>query len=475
MFTARSPGVARWAGAASGVYCLLYAVAGAVIGMAAKVLLPALEARDDAFAEFVEMQLPPILAGLVLAAALAAVMSTSSGALIATATVFSQDIVARLRKRDIEAGSEHDHVRSNRIYVACFGILMIVIACLLQDVVAALTVAYDILVGGLLIPILGGLLWRRGTNVGAIAAMAVGTVATLATMIRRRRHLRQRTDLRRAGVRPAGVRRRQFAQQADRKRRDGGMGASEPRGEHRARARDGGDNIVRRCKVQACRSLIVGGEAWTDGGFVARQSAARLLHAQWSAGPGFVGIAQSHAILGIGPDSFDIFGDDNKSDLHHPRPDAEVSAQASRTTASRTTAGIAAAEAPTATVGSLPENGNAREFAAAENVGIPESVGRGGGGAAIPGEFLCPDGRPAKRFVRAGDAQHRDPRGSSIGQCGRRSACLRFARTASGARHRRAAGCTAPGRARAGGPACARRTACALTVGSTGERPTGTQ
>lgn len=103
------------------MYCLLYAVAGAVIGMAAKVLLPALESRDDAFAEFVEMQSPPVLAGLVLAAALAAVMSTSSGALIATATVFSQDIVARLRHRDIEAGSEHDHIRNNRLYVAGFG------------------------------------------------------------------------------------------------------------------------------------------------------------------------------------------------------------------------------------------------------------------------------------------------------------------------------------------------------------------
>ena len=72
MFTARSPGVARWAGTAAGVYCLLYALAGAAIGMAAKVLLPALEALDRAFGEFVEMQLPPILAGLVLAAALAA-------------------------------------------------------------------------------------------------------------------------------------------------------------------------------------------------------------------------------------------------------------------------------------------------------------------------------------------------------------------------------------------------------------------
>ena len=194
VFTARSPGVARWAGAASGVYCLLYAVAGAVIGMAAKVLLPALESRDDAFAEFVEMQLPPVLAGLVLAAALAAVMSTSSGALIATATVFSQDIVARLRKRDIEAGSEHDHIRNNRLYVAGFGIVMVVIACVLQDVVDALTVAYDILVGGLLVPILGGLVWRRGTNVGALGGDGRRHGGDPGHDVRYR-HLRQRADL----------------------------------------------------------------------------------------------------------------------------------------------------------------------------------------------------------------------------------------------------------------------------------------
>jgi len=59
---------------------------------------------------------------------------------------------------------------------------MVVIACVLQDVVNALTVAYDILVGGLLVPILGGLVWRRGSNTGALAAMAVGTVATLVAM-----------------------------------------------------------------------------------------------------------------------------------------------------------------------------------------------------------------------------------------------------------------------------------------------------
>jgi SSS family solute:Na+ symporter len=180
VFTARSPGVARWAGAAAGVYCLLYGVAGALIGMGASVLVPGLEERGDAFTAVVGATMTPVLAGLVLAAALAAVMSTASGSLIATATVFGQDIVQRLRAR--AGGSEAEHVRGHRLLIVAFGVVAIVIACLLQDVVAALTIAYDILVGGLLVPILGGLVWRRATIVGAVAAMAAGTVATLVTM-----------------------------------------------------------------------------------------------------------------------------------------------------------------------------------------------------------------------------------------------------------------------------------------------------
>ena len=182
VFTARSPGVARWGGAAAGVYCLLYGVAGALVGMGASVLIPGLEERDDAFTAVVAATMPPVLAGLVLAAALAAVMSTASGALIANATVFGQDILQRLRGR-APAGGDEDHVRGNRLLIIALGVVVIVISCLLQDVVSALTIAYDILVGGLLVPILGGLVWRRATIVGAVAAMAVGTVATIATMI----------------------------------------------------------------------------------------------------------------------------------------------------------------------------------------------------------------------------------------------------------------------------------------------------
>ncbi|CAM5584196.1 sodium:solute symporter [Streptomyces tanashiensis] len=57
-----------------------------------------------------------------------------------------------------------------------------IIAIALNDVVQALTVAYNLLVGGLLVPILGGLLWRRGTVQGALAAVTVGGLAVIGLM-----------------------------------------------------------------------------------------------------------------------------------------------------------------------------------------------------------------------------------------------------------------------------------------------------
>lgn len=90
-------------------------------------------------------------------------------------------------------------------------------------------------------------------------------------------------------------------------------------------------------------------------------------------GPGFIGTACAHA----GIFGFDFFGDDDKSDIHHPRPGSEVSAQSAR---------IAAAEPPSAKIGSVPETATAAEPAAMRSLAsVPQvEVARavGGGGAA---------------------------------------------------------------------------------------------
>ncbi|MFG2308516.1 sodium:solute symporter [Streptomyces sp. NPDC048566] len=183
VFTARGDRTAKWGGTVAGTYCLVYAVAGAVIGTAAKVMYPELPSADTAFATIVKDELPVGVRGLVLAAALAAVMSTSSGALIACATVANNDIWSRLRGAVRRGtGDAHDEVRGNRVFILVMGVATIGTAIALNNVVEALTVAYNLLVAGLLVPILGGLLWKRGTAQGALASVAVGGLAVVALM-----------------------------------------------------------------------------------------------------------------------------------------------------------------------------------------------------------------------------------------------------------------------------------------------------
>jgi SSS family solute:Na+ symporter len=171
VFTARTPRVATAGGLTSGLYCVVYAIAGALIGSAAKVLYPNLPNPDAAFATIVTGLLPAGLRGLVLAAALAAMMSTASGALIACSTVAQNDILRR------------GGVRANRIATLALGVVVILVAIIVDDVVAALTVAYNLLVGGLLVAIIGGLLWKRGTRVGAMASMIAGAATVIASML----------------------------------------------------------------------------------------------------------------------------------------------------------------------------------------------------------------------------------------------------------------------------------------------------
>ncbi|MFJ3775484.1 sodium:solute symporter [Streptomyces sp. NPDC090075] len=181
VFTARNDRVAAWGGTVAGVYCLVYALAGAFIGMATKALYPNLAEADQAFATIVRHALPTGVRGLVLAAALSAMMSTASGALIASATVANQDIWARLRRRTPSA--DHDEIGSNRLAIAVLGVVAMAIACVLGDVIEALTVAYNLLVGGLLVPILGGLVWRRGNLPGALTAMIAGGTTVITLMV----------------------------------------------------------------------------------------------------------------------------------------------------------------------------------------------------------------------------------------------------------------------------------------------------
>lgn len=200
VFTARTPAIAQTGGVTAGVYCILFGICGAIVGMAAQVAMPNIENRDDVFAIVAMDFIPAGLGGLALAGGVAAMMSTASGGLIAAATVARTDVLPLLRNlkrgprrltaqeaqamaRDNAAqANAAEDVNSSRAWVIGLGIFVVVLSMAVPDVVAALTIAYDILVGGLLVAIIGGLVWNRGNGAGATWSMVIGSVVTLATM-----------------------------------------------------------------------------------------------------------------------------------------------------------------------------------------------------------------------------------------------------------------------------------------------------
>ena len=178
MFTARSEGVAKYAGTAAGVYCVIYGLVGALIGMCAKVLLPDLDNVNNAFAAIVQASLPDGIRGLVIAAALAAMMSTASAGLLAASTTLTEDLLPKLR------GGKTSSLGINRLFTALTGLVVLAIALVVNDVISALTLAYNLLVGGMLIPLIGAIYWKRATTAGAITSMTLGFLTVLVFMIK---------------------------------------------------------------------------------------------------------------------------------------------------------------------------------------------------------------------------------------------------------------------------------------------------
>jgi SSS family solute:Na+ symporter len=71
----------------------------------------------------------------------------------------------------------------NRLFTLLTG-AVVGIALVVNDVISALTLAYNLLVGGMLIPLIGAIFWKRATTPGAITSMTLGFVTALVFMFK---------------------------------------------------------------------------------------------------------------------------------------------------------------------------------------------------------------------------------------------------------------------------------------------------
>lgn len=144
-------------------------------------------AADQVFPYFILNELPVGVAGLVIAALLAAAMSSVDSALNGTATVLTSDIYRRFW---VKGRDDSHYLRVARIITAVAGVVMIVVSCLLQWIIANDLIQKETILGmtfffyAVLAAGIGGLFFlgfftRRANSAGALAGIVCALFVTL--------------------------------------------------------------------------------------------------------------------------------------------------------------------------------------------------------------------------------------------------------------------------------------------------------
>jgi SSS family solute:Na+ symporter len=142
-----------------------------LIGMAARVLYPQIS-PEQAFPQVIGAVLPPWMGGLVLAALVAALMSSADTCLLSQGVILTQDII----KRFIPSLSEKRTLLLTRLNIIVLGLLALGLAMVLKGVISSLLFAYTIFTCGLVAPVIAGFYRERlkVTAPGALAALIGG-------------------------------------------------------------------------------------------------------------------------------------------------------------------------------------------------------------------------------------------------------------------------------------------------------------
>jgi SSS family solute:Na+ symporter len=158
----------------------LFAIGSTLVGLIARMLLPELEDPEMATPMLILELLPVGIAGIVIAAYIAAVMSTADSVLMGPVSIFTHDIY---RKRLRPEASEASVVRVARIATIVHGVASIGMAWLVPNVLDLILYAYTFGAAGLFFPMLGLLFWPRTTSSGAFWSMLGGGLAAVLWVI----------------------------------------------------------------------------------------------------------------------------------------------------------------------------------------------------------------------------------------------------------------------------------------------------
>ena len=150
-----------------------------ILGLVAMVLFPNLPTGDLAMPMIAKAVLPTFVGTIMLAAITSAMMSTVDSLLLVAGSALSEDIYQNLIRKKAS--------KSRRLNVARIGILIVGVIPLISiiggfaegELIQFIVILFTaIMAAGFFTPVVGGILWKRATKQGAIAAMVGGVLVT---------------------------------------------------------------------------------------------------------------------------------------------------------------------------------------------------------------------------------------------------------------------------------------------------------
>ncbi|MBK3493650.1 sodium/panthothenate symporter [Viridibacillus sp. YIM B01967] len=143
-----------------------------LIGVLARPVLPGVEIGDKVMPLLTLKVLPPFLAGIVLAAPMAAIMSTVNALLILVSSTVVKDIYLNY----IKPTATDAQIKKASFYVTTIiGIAVVLVALRPPDLLVWLNLfAFGGLESVFLWPVVFGLYWKTGNKYGAISSMIIG-------------------------------------------------------------------------------------------------------------------------------------------------------------------------------------------------------------------------------------------------------------------------------------------------------------
>jgi SSS family solute:Na+ symporter len=180
-FSAKNSKVAKTGAIISSFYIILYGAGAVLVGLCLAATGARLENPSSAFATSIMNAVPVGLRGVVLAALIAAILSSANGAILGASSVIYSDIFEAFGKKEV---SEKQKVLSLRILSAVIVVFVTIVSLWLKSIVGAIDIAYAYLSGCVFVPLMFALLFKRVSAKAGLFSMSAGFIATTVLMIR---------------------------------------------------------------------------------------------------------------------------------------------------------------------------------------------------------------------------------------------------------------------------------------------------